>query len=127
MLYGFAGLREEREQGRMRRSVAVATGMLMMVVGLVGVSATGPATADVTSFANDGLRTGWYPDQPGLSPASVSASDFGKLFSSPVTGEVYAQPLVSNNTLLVETETNDVYGFDPQSGTQKWTRHLHAP
>jgi hypothetical protein len=93
----------------------------------IGIDAPTPALADVTTYAHDTLRNGWYPDQPGLSPASVSAPDFGELFSASVSGQVYAQPLVSNGVLLVATETNDVYGFDPETGAQRWTRHLHTP
>lgn len=100
--------------------------MLIAALG-IGIGAPAPARADVTTYANDTLRDGWYPDQPGLSPASVSASDFGQLFNAAVSGQVYAQPLVSNGVLLVATETDDAYGFDPETGTQKWTRHLHTP
>ena len=37
---------------------------------------------------------------------------------------MYAQPLISNGTLLVATETNNIYGLDPATGTQRWTRNL---
>src|SRR5438309_2872136 len=94
-------------------------GLLLIGALAFGLAGSSPAAADVTTYANDTLRSGWYPDQPGLSPASVSASDFGQLFNDPVSGQVYAQPLVSNGVLLVATETNDVYGFDPETGTQK--------
>src|SRR5205823_1681669 len=42
-------------------------------------------------------------------------------------GQVYAQPLVSQNTLLVATEKNNVYGLDPATGAQKWVRNLGTP
>ncbi|MEY2421523.1 MAG: hypothetical protein QOI95_1590 [Acidimicrobiaceae bacterium] len=109
----------------MRRLTAIAA---VLTAALGVVIATPPrAQADVTTYGNDTLRTGWYPDQPGLSPSAVSAGDFGKLFTADVTGQVYAQPLVSNGVLLVATESNDIYGLDPETGAQKWTRHLHTP
>src|SRR5439155_1358612 len=37
------------------------------------------------------------------------------------------QPLVSNGTLLVATEADDIYGLDPVTGAQRWSRHLHVP
>jgi hypothetical protein len=78
--------------------------------------------------ASDGLRTGWYPDQPALAPARVSAPDFGQLFDTPIDGEVHAQPLVANGRLLVVTENNAVYSLDPVSGAILAQRSsLHAP
>ena len=59
---------------------------------------------------------GWYPNQPTLTPQLVSGGTFGQLWSTSVNGQVYAQPLLSNGTLLVATETNNVYGLDPASG-----------
>ena len=44
-----------------------------------------------------------------------------------VNGQVYAQPLLENGTLLVATETNHVYGLDPATGTAKWSASLGTP
>ncbi|MDO8210900.1 choice-of-anchor D domain-containing protein [Conexibacter sp. CPCC 206217] len=79
------------------------------------------APAPLPTNAADALRTGWYPNQPGLAPATVSSSQFGRLFKVPVDGQVYAQPLVFQNTLLIATEDNNVYGLDPATGAQRWT------
>src|SRR5215813_3144940 len=77
---------------------------------------TAPAALGIGSAADD-LRTGWYPTQPRLSPASVSAPDFGQLFT-PVSldGQIYAQPLLANGVVLVVTETNHIYTLDPVNG-----------
>jgi HYDIN/CFA65/VesB-like, Ig-like domain/PQQ-like domain len=77
--------------------------------------------------ASDGLRTGWYPEQPALAPARVSAPDFGQLFDTSIDGEVHAQPLVANGRLLVVTEKNAVYSLDPASGAIAAQRSLHVP
>jgi hypothetical protein len=59
----------------------------------------------------------------------VTASLFGKLFSLPVDGYVYAQPLYkpsvsigggTHNVVFVATEGDSVYAFDADNGTQLW-------
>lgn len=74
---------------------------------------------------NDPLRTGWYPDQPGLNPSVGGECAFGQLWSAPVDGQQYAQPLVDpgTNTVIVSTETNHLYGFDATTGAPKWVRN----
>ncbi|MDQ1460364.1 MAG: hypothetical protein QOI08_1848, partial [Actinomycetota bacterium] len=74
------------------------------------------AKADVTTNNRDAARTGWYPDQPGLSPAVVGGGSFGQEFSAAVDGQVYAQPVLAGGTLLVATQNNKVYGLDPNTG-----------
>jgi outer membrane protein assembly factor BamB len=100
----------------------------LAVAAALGFGAAAPAGADdaATSLTNaaDNARTGWYPDEPGLDPGTVAGSTFGQLFSAPVDGQVYAQPLVADDTLLVATQANQVYGLDPATGTQRWTRDL---
>lgn len=92
----------------------------------VGTASAALSTTSVTE-AGDDLRTGHYPNQARLSPSVVSGSTFGQLFSVTVNGQVYAQPLVSQGTLFVVTETNDVYGLDPESGAERWHRNLGTP
>jgi hypothetical protein len=64
-----------------------------------------------------------------LTPSNVTASSFGKLFSLPVDGYVYAQPLYklsvsigggTHNVVFVATEGDSVYAFDADNGTQLW-------
>lgn len=93
----------------------------LVAVGVVFIAPQKHAKADVTTVSKDLLRTGWYSSEPNLSPNQVTSNNFGQLYSSTVDGQVYAQPLVSQNTLLVATETNHVYGLDPATGAQKWT------
>ena len=96
-----------------------------LLIALVPAVVLAPAAAaDVTTNGKDSMRTGWYPDQRALSPALLGGGSFGQEFSTAVNGQVYAQPLVAANTLLVATETNNVYGLDPATGAQRWTRNL---
>jgi hypothetical protein len=100
--------------------------VIAATVATLALAAPAPAAEPVTA-SGDALRTGWYQDQPRLSPAIVSGGSFGKLFETPVQGQVYAQPLVSNGTLLVVTEDNWIYGLDPASGAVKWSRNVGTP
>jgi len=80
--------------------------------------------------AGDEARTGWYPDQPGLDPAIVGGSNFGRIFKTtlPLTpGEqVLAQPLVWNGKILVATESNNLYVLDAVTGAITASRALGA-
>jgi iron transport multicopper oxidase len=91
------------------------------------VASSGAARADVVRNHADPDGSGWYPDAPGLSPAIVTGGTFGKLFSASVTGQVYAQPLVDDDTVLVATEGDVAYGLDPRDGTQRWKTGLGTP
>lgn len=99
--------------------------LLLVLVLLLAVPQA--AGAQVVTSRSDALRTGWYPDQPNLSPGQVTGGSFGQLFDTPVEGQVYAQPLVADGTLLVVTEANKAYGLDPVTGAEKWERDLGMP
>lgn len=114
------GLRAHRAAGLARLTTPV---VIALMAGLLGLAA-GPAAADVTTASTDTLRTGWDSHEPGLGPAAVQASDFGQLFSTQLDGQIYAQPLSVNGTLVVTSETDKVYGLDPVNGTVKWTRDM---
>ena len=105
---------------------------LLLVAGVIAVS--GPlgggaasATPAVVTAGADAARTSWYPDEAGLTPEVVSGGTFGQLFSTPVLGQVYAQPLVSNGTLFIATEDDQIYGLDPETGAVRWSRNVGSP
>lgn len=83
--------------------------------------------APIPTNAGDNGRDGWYPDEPGLSPATVQSSSFGQLFNKQLDGDIYAQPIVSNGVLLVVTETNNIYGLSPATGEQLWSKNVGPP
>ncbi len=97
--------------------------LLVWTVSLLAL--TGQAFASGITNSGDDLRTGWYPNQPTLTPQLVSGGTFGQLWSTPVSGQVYAQPLLANGTLLVATENNMLYGLDPATGASKWAKPLN--
>jgi hypothetical protein len=96
-----------------------------VLVGICAVLAiAGPALAEGITNAGDDLRTGWYPGESSLTPELVSGGTFGQMWSSPVEGQVYAQPLLDNGTLVVATESNKVYGLNPATGALNWSKPL---
>jgi hypothetical protein len=83
---------------------------------------------------NDVARTGANLKEKLLSPSTVSAASFGKIFSRDVDGQVYAQPLYvggvmgGKNVVYVATEHNSVYAFDADGGAPAplWQVNLGA-
>jgi hypothetical protein len=84
------------------------------VVGVTNLSA-------VSTWRNDVSRSGVNSQEYALTPQNVTTATFGKLFSCPVDGYVYAQPLwVANvsiggtphNAVFVATENDSLYAFD---------------
>ena len=83
-----------------------------------------PLDAQVNVFTshNDNARTGLNANETVLTPANVNMSGFGQIFSQPVDGQVYAQPLYvskvsipnkgTHNVVFVATMHDSVYAFD---------------
>ena len=107
------------------RIVSVVVGIALSLSLALALAAQ--AGASGIGNAGDDLRTGWYPDESTLTPQLVAGGTFGQLWSAPVNGQVYAQPLLSNGTLVVATENDDVYGLDPGTGAQQWSDDLGTP
>ncbi|HEY1658659.1 MAG TPA: hypothetical protein VGG14_09965 [Candidatus Sulfotelmatobacter sp.] len=88
---------------------------------------------------NDNARTGQNLNETILTPQNVNVNKFGKLFSYPVDGQIYAQPLyVPNvsipskgvhNVLYVATENDTLYAFDADGLTPNvlWQIHFSNP
>jgi outer membrane protein assembly factor BamB len=113
-----------------------------VAAGLTAVAAAGPAGAaatghhraaasgpagDETTVSQNNLRNGWDPNEPTLTPAAVQGGQFGQIFKTSVNGQVYGQPLVIGNTLVVATENDWVYGLNATTGAVLWKTSLGTP
>lgn len=124
-----------------RRLWIAASGVA--IVALVLLCARYPAGAQsdsftgVLTFHNDNLRTGQNLDETILTPANVNPTHFGLLFTEPVDGQIYAQPLYvpavpiagqgTHNIVIVATENDSVYAFDADvGGAPLWQTSLLA-
>ncbi|MEU8983115.1 PQQ-binding-like beta-propeller repeat protein [Streptomyces sp. NPDC058246] len=96
------------------------------LAGLLLLGLIAPAQAIESTISVNNKRTGWDSKEPNLSPSKVSASSFGRRWSTPVNGSVLAQPLVTGTNVVVATENNYVYGIDAVTGKTNWTRQLGA-
>ena len=113
----------------MRRKLAYAVATVVLVAATVyGLRLVAPlAFADNITNSQDNLRTGWDSAESSLAPSSITSTTFGQLFATKVQGQVYAQPLVVGNMLVVTTEDDYVYGLDAATGAIKWQRSLGTP
>ena len=92
----------------------------------------GAGPPQITTSQYDNARSGANVSENILSPGNVNARQFGKIWSLPVDGDVYAQPLFLpnvdlpgkgvHNVLFVVTEHDSVYAFDADknSPTPLW-------
>ncbi len=91
--------------------------------------------SNVVTADYDNYRTSWDQSETLLTPANVNVNSFGKLFSMPVDGMVYAQPLYvsslsipsagTHNVLYAATMHNSVYAFDADNpGQMLWKMNL---
>ncbi len=116
--------------GPSARSLLV--GVIGLWLGWFAALASGRAV-DVLTQHNDQWRTGSNTSETILTPASVTAATFGKLYTYLVHGYVYAQPLYvsgltiagnQRNLLYVATMEDEVYAFDADTNLTYWHKQF---
>lgn len=107
--------------------------------GVLGIGGGAAEAIDVLTYHNDVARTGQNLLETTLTPATVSPSTFGRVFTRIVDGFVYAQPLIVSglaipgkgtfDVVFVATENDSVYAFDASGAVRKrlWKRRLTVP
>jgi len=100
-------------------TVTVASAADPTIVASATVAVTD--LAGVVTYHNDVSRDGVNSQEYALSPQTVNDTNFGKLFSCPVDGAVYTQPLWVpglsigggiHNVIFVATQHDTVFAFD---------------
>jgi Chitobiase/beta-hexosaminidase C-terminal domain len=104
----------------------------LAVLALCAFAASSSALAQVSVLTahNDIGRTGQNTNETILNTSNVKLGSFGRVFTLPVTGQIYAQPLyvpnvtingTVHNLIIVATEADLVYAFDADTpGTALW-------
>jgi len=117
-------------RGRLLKSI--------ILLACVGPVSNGFGQVSVLTQHNDTSRTGQNLQETLLNTSNVNVANFGRLFSLPVNGNIFAQPLYvpgltigaeTLNVVYVATSQNNVYAFDGDSGntTPLWTVNLGTP
>jgi len=97
----------------------------LSLLALISLSQSrGFGQVNVTTWHNDNQHTGQNLQETILTPSNVTSKRFGKIFSYPVDGQMYAQPLyvhgvtvagAVHNVVYAATENDSVYAFDADS------------
>ena len=118
------GVNRSQDLARVRKVSALEALLLLLLLLCGNVAAI--AQVNVYTRSYNLARTGQKLQETILTPANVNSNTFGKLFTVPTDGEVYAQPLyVSNlaiaggthNVVFVASMLNTVYAMDADTGT----------
>jgi fibronectin type 3 domain-containing protein len=117
------------------RSQLATIGALGALVGIPPIAASQAAPAVWTQHY-DNSRTGANLQETVLNTTNVNSTTFGKLFSIPVDGSVYAQPLyvpgltvngTVHNVLYIATMENTLYACDADTGAVLWQKNFGTP
>ena len=125
-----------------RLHLAFLTSIVAVVFTISATQGANAASAQVNvlTYHNNVRRNGLNWKEAILTPSKVKAGIFGKLFSLPVDGYIYAQPLYVlglnipgkgiHNVGFVATEYDSVYAFaagNPNGGNPLWRKTLIDP
>jgi hypothetical protein len=118
-------------RGAKRRRWAVTRALLGILLAFstiaVPVVEATIAKASSLQMSSDSSVTGWYPNEPLLSPTNVTNGSFGEIFDTQLIGKLYAQPLIDQSTVLAVTENNYAYGLNSTTGAIEWVDSYGTP
>ncbi|HEX4836431.1 MAG TPA: PQQ-binding-like beta-propeller repeat protein [bacterium] len=114
---------------RVRRIGALVCLLIALPLSLSAAPAPPGQETEVLTFHDDPARTGWDPAERELTPEAVRTRTFGRLWTAPVEGEMYAEPLIASGvdvhgvprTLVYAVTGQDlVFAFDAATGKRVW-------
>jgi hypothetical protein len=121
----------------MNSSLIPARNLFLGVAGLLATAC--PALAqNVTTYKYDNMLSGINAKETVLTPANVNVATFGQLFTNPIDGQTYAQPLYlanvtipgkgKHNVVYIATCHDTVYAFDADTGGDPlWVASFISP
>jgi hypothetical protein len=99
--------------------------LAFLLLSTLAFTQTPTGIVNVLTRENDNQHTAQNLQETILTPTNVNSTSFGKVFSYPVDGQIYAEPLYVNsltmaqggvhNVVFVATEYDSVYAFDADS------------
>jgi Chitobiase/beta-hexosaminidase C-terminal domain/PQQ enzyme repeat len=126
-----------KSQYSFRQSSSIFATALVFFAAIYLTGQAGAQSQNVLTQHNDLNRDGANTNEVILTSANVNSTDFGKLFTESLDGNVYAEPLYvqglnisgsTHNVVFVCTENNSVYAFDADSGgSALWHVNLGTP
>jgi Bacterial lectin/Legume lectin domain/Chitobiase/beta-hexosaminidase C-terminal domain len=100
--------------------IRILLGRILGVAGLFAFALAGSSAAaqvNVLTSHNDIARTGQNLNETILTPSNVNSSQFGRLFSQPVTGSIFGQPLYAYQVAIPGKGTHNVLYVATGSGS----------
>ena len=119
----------QAKQQSFSRWCAVATLSMLSVMLVSSAIAQQP----FLTSRGDATRSGANTNETMLTTSNVNSVSFGHLFSAPIDYQALAQPLYmpnvmiggqSHNVVYVVTQSDSVYAFDADDGTQLWSASM---
>ena len=119
-------------------TISAASAAVPSVAATTSITVINTSAGAVLTYHNDDARDGAFTEETTLTPSVVNSTQFGKLRSYPVDGQIYAQPLfvpqlsiggANHNVVFVATENDTVFAFDADGtpSTALWTKSLGSP
>ena len=116
-----------RKTPRLHKDVVLAIIIVFSLLVFTPAPGSDLPKVSVTTYHNGTFRQGANTAETILTPFSVNSQHFGKIFSQPVDGSIYTQPLYMSdlyvpgkgihNVVFVATQHGSVYAFDADNKT----------
>jgi alpha-glucosidase len=110
--------------------------LILITLPFFSIDCRAQERVNVWTFHYDNSRTGANLKETVLNTSNVNAKGFGKLFSVPLDGNSFGQPLyvasvriggVDRAMVYVATSNDSVYGIDARAGAVVWHASLGKP